>query len=69
MINLTIYFDLLNEPISTKKCSNFFNGILLSASDRIYEGDTVQISKSGFRGNVERLGWLETGESIVVERL
>mmetsp|Transcript_11686 Transcript_11686/g.27999 ORF Transcript_11686/g.27999 Transcript_11686/m.27999 type:complete len:516 (-) Transcript_11686:987-2534(-) len=40
--------------------SNFFNGILLSASDRIYEGDTVQISKSGFRGHVERLGWLET---------
>jgi small-conductance mechanosensitive channel len=33
---------------------------LLSASDRIYEGDTVQISKSGFKGAVERLGWLET---------
>lgn len=40
--------------------SNFFNGILLSASDRIYEGDAVQIPKQNFKGSVERLGWLET---------
>jgi small-conductance mechanosensitive channel len=40
--------------------SNFFHGILLSASDRIYEGDSIRLSESGFKGTVARLGWLET---------
>ncbi|KAG7344401.1 mechanosensitive ion channel [Nitzschia inconspicua] len=40
--------------------SNFFYGFLLAASDRIYEGDSIQLSKSGFKGQVYRLGWLET---------
>ena len=40
--------------------SNFFYGFLLAASDRIYEGDSIRLSKSGFKGQVYRLGWLET---------
>jgi small-conductance mechanosensitive channel len=42
--------------------SNFIHGILLSASDRIYEGDSIRLSLSDseFRGTVARLGWLET---------
>ena len=40
--------------------SNFIHGILLSASDRIYEGDSIRLSESGFSGTVTRLGWLET---------
>lgn len=40
--------------------SNFLHGILLSASDHIYEGDLVRTSKSGFQGTVARMGWLET---------
>lgn len=40
--------------------SNFIHGILLSASDRIYEGDSIRLPESDFRGTVARLGWLET---------
>ncbi|OEU17038.1 hypothetical protein FRACYDRAFT_185003, partial [Fragilariopsis cylindrus CCMP1102] len=38
--------------------TNFLNGILLSASDRIYEGDFISI-KGDIR-KVNRMGWLET---------
>lgn len=40
--------------------ANILHGIILSASDRIYEGDSIQLHKSGFSGNVAKLGWLET---------
>lgn len=40
--------------------ANILNGIILSASDRIYEGDSIQLHKSGFSGSVAKLGWLET---------
>jgi small-conductance mechanosensitive channel len=40
--------------------ANVLNGIILSASDRIYEGDSIQLHKSGFSGSVAKLGWLET---------
>ena len=38
--------------------TNFLNGILLSASDRIYEGDFISIN--GNIRKVNRMGWLET---------
>ena len=37
---------------------NFLNGMILSASDRIYVGDSVSIE--GEVKTVKRLGWLET---------
>lgn len=40
--------------------ANILHGIILSASDRIYEGDSIQLHKSGFSGSVAKLGWLET---------
>eukprot|EP00536_Pseudo-nitzschia_multiseries_P006887 jgi/Psemu1/318996/estExt_fgenesh1_pm.C_1530001 len=42
---------------------NLLNGILLSASNRIYEGDFVALhnhADANARKNVEKLGWLET---------
>lgn len=38
--------------------TNFLNGIILNASDRIYEGDIISIQ--GDIKKVNRLGWLET---------
>ena len=35
------------------------SGLLLSASDRIYEGDVVEFS-NGIKGTVAKLGWVET---------
>lgn len=52
----TLVFSLASKDIAT----NWLYGIILSASDRIYEGDSVRLLKSGFSGTVERLGWLET---------
>lgn len=40
--------------------ANILNGLILSASDRIYEGDSIRLHKTGFQGNVQKLGWLET---------
>lgn len=39
--------------------TNFLNGILLSASNRIYEGDHIIMNGGGVK-KVKRLGWLET---------
>jgi small-conductance mechanosensitive channel len=52
----TLIFSLASKDIA----ANWLYGIILSASDRIYEGDSVQLHKSGFSGTVARLGWLET---------
>jgi small-conductance mechanosensitive channel len=52
----TLIFSLAAKDI----VSNLLNGIILSASDRIYEGDTIRLHKSGFSGSVHSLGWLET---------
>lgn len=38
---------------------NILNGLMLSASDRIYEGDSVQFG-SGQSGTIIKLGWFET---------
>ena len=38
--------------------TDFLNGVLLSASDRIYVGDFIEVD--GQRKKVNRLGWLET---------
>ena len=48
------------SPCHLDYCSNFFQGFLLAASDRLYEGDSIRLSKSGLKGQVYRLGWLET---------
>jgi hypothetical protein len=54
--HLTFFlFDFVIPPDS-----NFLYGFLLAASDRIYEGDSIRLSKNGFKGQVYRLGWLET---------
>ena len=52
----TLVFSLASKDIA----ANWLYGIILSASDRIYEGDAVRLQKSGFSGKVARLGWLET---------
>jgi small-conductance mechanosensitive channel len=39
--------------------SNILNGLMLSASDRIYEGDSVQFG-TGQSGTILKLGWFET---------
>jgi small-conductance mechanosensitive channel len=51
----TLVISLAMKDIAT----NFLQGFLLAASDRLYEGDSIQL-KSGFKGQVYRLGWLET---------
>jgi len=50
----TAAFALATKEILT----NFLNGIILSASDRIYKGDFISIN--GEVKKVNRLGWLET---------
>jgi hypothetical protein len=50
----TAAFALATKEILT----NFLNGIILSASDRIYKGDFISIN--GDVKKVNRLGWLET---------
>jgi small-conductance mechanosensitive channel len=52
----TLVFSLASKDI----VSNLLQGIVLSASDRLYEGDKIQLLKSGFSGTVAQLGWLET---------
>lgn len=45
--------------LATKEIiTNFLNGIILSASDRIFVGDSIQIQ--GDIKTVNKLGWLET---------
>jgi small-conductance mechanosensitive channel len=39
--------------------ANILNGLMLSASDRLYEGDSVQFG-SGQSGTIVKLGWYET---------
>jgi small-conductance mechanosensitive channel len=39
--------------------SNFLNGLLLAASDRVYEGDVVEFG-NGIQGTVVDMGWMET---------
>jgi small-conductance mechanosensitive channel len=39
--------------------ANLMNGLLLSASDRVYEGDSV-IFGNGIEGTIVDLGWLAT---------
>jgi small-conductance mechanosensitive channel len=52
----TLVFSLASKDI----VSNLLQGIVLSASDQLYEGDNVQLLKSGFSGTVAKMGWLET---------
>jgi small-conductance mechanosensitive channel len=52
----TLVFSLASKDI----VSNLLQGIVLSASDRLYEGDNVRLLNSGFSGTVAKLGWLET---------
>jgi small-conductance mechanosensitive channel len=52
----TIMFSLAAKDT----VANMLHGIILAASDRIYEGDSIRLHQSGFSGNVHRLGWLET---------
>ena len=52
----TIIFSLAAKDT----VANMLQGIILAASDRIYEGDSIRLHQSGFSGNVHRLGWLET---------
>ena len=49
-------FSLASKGLAT----NWLYGIMLSASDRIYEGDAILLNKSKFAGNVVKLGWVET---------
>jgi small-conductance mechanosensitive channel len=49
-------FSLASKGLAT----NWLYGIMLSASDRIYEGDSILLNKSKFSGNVVKLGWVET---------
>lgn len=52
----TIVFSLAAKDT----VANILHGVILSASDRLYEGDSIRLHKSGFSGTVHRLGWLET---------
>ena len=55
----TLSFGTAAVALATKDIiTNFLNGIILSASDRIYEGDFISIQ--GDIKKVNRLGWLET---------
>ena len=51
----TLVFSLASQGI----VANLMNGLLLSASDRVYEGDKVLFG-NGIEGIVVNLGWLET---------
>ena len=51
----TLVFSLASQGIA----ANLMNGLLLSASDRVYEGDSV-IFGDGLEGVVVKMGWLET---------
>jgi len=67
-MNLALRGAVAFGSVGTLVCSlaakdtvaNLLHGIILSASDRIYEGDSIQLHKSGFSGSVAKLGWLET---------
>ena len=52
----TLVFTLASQGIAKQ----LLYGILLSASDRIYEGDNILLGKSKFSGTVAKLGWVET---------
>lgn len=52
----TLTFTLASQGIAKQ----LLHGILLSASDRIYEGDSIMLGKSNFSGTVAKLGWVET---------
>jgi len=51
----TLAFGLASKDLTT----NILNGLMLSASDRIYEGDSVKFG-DGHSGTIISLGWLET---------
>jgi small-conductance mechanosensitive channel len=51
----TLVFSLASQGI----VANLMNGLLLSASDRVYEGDSV-IFGNGIEGTIVDLGWLAT---------
>jgi small-conductance mechanosensitive channel len=51
----TLAFGLASQGITTQ----ILNGLMVASSDRIYEGDAVQLS-SGLSGVIVKLGWLET---------
>ena len=51
----TLVFSLASQGI----VANLMNGLLLAASDRVYEGDSVLFG-NGIEGVVVNLGWLET---------
>lgn len=51
----TLVFSLASQGI----VANLMNGILLSASDRVYEGDSVKFGDS-IEGTVVKMGWVET---------
>ncbi|KAI2508160.1 mechanosensitive ion channel [Fragilaria crotonensis] len=51
----TLVFSLASQGI----VANLMNGLLLAASDRVYEGDSVLFG-NGIEGVVVDLGWLET---------
>lgn len=51
----TLVFSLASQGI----VANLMNGLLLSASDRVYEGDSVKFG-NGIEGTVVKMGWIET---------
>jgi small-conductance mechanosensitive channel len=51
----TLVFSLASQGI----VANLMNGLLLSASDRVYEGDSVKFG-NGLEGTVVKMGWIET---------
>ena len=51
----TLVVSLASQGLLTQ----ILNGLLLSASDRIYEGDSVRFG-NGLSGTVVKMGWMET---------
>jgi small-conductance mechanosensitive channel len=51
----TLVVSLASQGLATQ----VLNGLLLTASDRIYEGDKVRFG-NGISGTVVKLGWMET---------
>jgi small-conductance mechanosensitive channel len=51
----TLAVGLASQGITTQ----VLNGLMVASSDRIYEGDAVQLS-NGMSGTIVKLGWLET---------
>ena len=53
---LTLIVSLAAQDMAKQVMS----GLLLSASDQIYEGDVVVFNNDGLRGTIVKMGWVET---------